>query len=267
MKYLTSIATCFVCFCVAAIAQAEDVTWNAAGGTTDVDNWTTSNTAFDDTVQSGHAMNWENVTTNTAATNSGSNLWDMEFVSGGTNFTIGHMFIYNQSFDLSTSTGGIEALTMTADFATSSTSEDNWSPVVAVTDGGATTYYRWNHSGNTYAGTGPLDFSQGGTFDLSQLGNATNTTTVIWGELNDTATGFGGTRDNGTNPNLQATSGTFQVGFLQWNASTGGSVNETFTTAIDSWDTTITFTAVPEPSSMMLIGAGLGLIGLRRRRR
>lgn len=41
--------------------------------------WTTestSNDAFDDTVQSGHAFNWENVTANTATTNSGLNQWD-----------------------------------------------------------------------------------------------------------------------------------------------------------------------------------------------
>ena len=82
----------------------------------------------------------------------------------------------------------------------------------------------------------------------------------------DTAANFGATRIDAINPNLQATSGEFQVGFIQWNASTGGSVNSTFTTAIDSFEVEIGYTeAIPEPSSALLLGlAGLGF--LRRRR-
>ena len=183
---ISNLETMKLKFTLTALA-ATALTGNAAttiwGGatTTDVDNWATSSTPFDDTVQSGHSLNWENVTTNTAVANSGSNVFDMEFVAGApTNFTIGHLFMFNNSFDLSTTTGGIETLTMTANFE--ATSSANWSPVVAITDGGTSTYYRWNHSGNSWNGNGALDFSLG-NFDLSQNGNATNTATGIWGEL------------------------------------------------------------------------------------
>ena len=175
--------------------------------------------------------------------------------------------MFNNSFDLATTTGGLETLTMTADFE--ATSFTNWSPVVAITNGGTSTFYRWNHSGNQWNGNGALDFSLG-IFDLSQNGNGTGAgagNTVIWGELVDTAGGFGATRINGTNPNLQATSGQFQVGFIRWGASTGGSVPvNDFTTTIDSFEVEIGYTeAIPEPSSALLLGlAGLGF--LRRRR-
>ena len=245
--------------------NAATVTWGGAA-TTDVDNWVTSNVAFDDTVQSGHSLNWENVTVNTASINSGSNLFDVSF-QAGQNYTIGHLFMYGQTFDLGGTTGGLEALGMTADFDASSFT--NWSPVVALTDSGVTTYYRWNHSNNSFSGNGSLDFSVIGsnTFDLSQNGNAPNPATGIWGELNSVAADFAGTRDNNTTPNLQATSGLFQVGFIQWGASTNGDVNTQvdFTTAIDSWETTITFTPVPEPSSGLL--AGMAALLLVRRRR
>ena len=39
------------------IGNAATTTWGGAT-TTVVDNWTTSDTAFDDTVQSGHSFNW-----------------------------------------------------------------------------------------------------------------------------------------------------------------------------------------------------------------
>ena len=71
--------------------NAATTTWNGAA-TIDVDNWTTSNVEFDDTVQSGHALNWENVTVNTASANSGSNVFDVSF-QAETNYTIGHLFI------------------------------------------------------------------------------------------------------------------------------------------------------------------------------
>jgi len=243
--------------------NAATVSWNGAA-TTDVDNWETSSVAFDDTVQSGHSLNWENVLVNTAAINSAANVFDVSF-QASTNYTIGHLFMYGESFDLGGTLGGLEALTMTADLEGSSFA--NWSPVVGVTVGGATTYYRWNHSGNSFKGNAALDFSLG-NFDLSQNGNATNTTTVLWGELNSAAAAFGGTRDNGTNPNLQATSGSLQVGFIQWGASTGGSVDPqaNFTTGIDAWDTTFTYSdAVPEPSSLLL--TGLSALFLIRRKR
>ena len=239
--------------------NAATTTWNGTA-TTNVDNWTTSSVEFDDTVQSGHSLNWENVTVNTASANSGSNVFDVSF-QAETNYTIGHLFMYNESFDLATTSGGLESLGMTADFTASNFT--NWSPVVAIDN----RFYRWNHSGNTWNGNNALDFSLG-NFDLSQNGNATNTTTVIWGELNSVAATFALSRDNGTNPDLQATSGSFQVGFLQWGASTGGNVSPQadFTTAIDSWDTTFTYSeAIPEPGSSLLAGVA-GLLLLRRKR-
>ncbi|MEJ6718049.1 MAG: PEP-CTERM sorting domain-containing protein [Akkermansiaceae bacterium] len=244
--------------------NAASVTWGGPS-TIDVDNWTTSDAAFDDTVQSGHALNWENVLTNTSTTNSVDNRWDFTMTSN-TNHTIGHLYMLNQSFDLSTTAGGIETLSIIQDLEASANS--NWSAVVSITGGGATTFYRWNHGGNTFKSNNLVDYSLGGTFDLSQLGNGTNTATGIWGELNSAATGFGGTRDNDTGPNLQATSGTLSVGFLQWGASTGGAANIIDgTLAVESFEVEIGFTAaVPEPSSVALIGlAGLGL--LRRRRK
>ena len=205
--------------------------------TTDVDNWTTSSLVFDDTVQSGHSLNWENVVVNNVTVDSAGNQFDLEWETA-TNYTIGHLFIYNESYDLASEAGGIQGLLMTADFE--ATAFANWSPVVAVSDGGVTNYYRWNHSGNSWNGNGALDFSMGGDFDLSQLGNAPNTATAIWGKLNAAATGFGGTRANADNPNLQAATGTVQFGFLQWGASTGGSVaNQTFSTVIESFEVVV----------------------------
>lgn len=204
--------------------------------TTDVDNWTTSSVVFDDTVQSGHSLNWENVVVNNATTDSDGNKFDLEW-EAGTNYTIGHLFIYNESYDLASEAGGIKGLLMTADFE--ATAFSNWSPVVAVTDGGVTNYYRWNHSGNSWRGNGALDFSLG-QFDLSQLGNATNPATAIWGRLNSNATNFGGTRTNEDNPNLQAATGMVQFGFIQWGASTGGSVaNQMFSTTVESFEVVI----------------------------
>ena len=83
-----------------------------------------------------------------------------------------------------------------------------------------------------------------------------------------TAGSFAATRINANNPNLQATSGTLQFGFIQWGASTGGDVDPAvdFTNSIDSFEVEIGFTAVPEPSAATLFGlTGLALM-LRRRR-
>ena len=244
------------------VGNAATTTWGGAT-TTVVDNWTTSDTAFDDTVQSGHSFNWENVLTNTSTVNSGANTWDFAMIST-TNHTIGHLYMLNQSFDLGATLGGIETLSIIQNLETSA--NPNWSAVVGMTAGDSTTYYRWNHSGNTFKGNGVVDYSLEGTFDLSQNGNGTNPATGIWGELNSSAGNFGATRDNPTGPNLQATSGTFSVGFLQWGASTGGAANiPNGELSVDSFEVEIGFTPVPEPSSAILLGlAGLGF--LRRRR-
>ena len=260
MKLFTIFTSCLVAGASSALAA----TVNYGGAATqDVDNWTTNSNPFVQGGTTGYSANWENVVQNSAAIDSANNEFDLTF-EATTNYTIGHIFLYNEVFDLAGTTGGVETLSMTAEFNASNFA--NWSPVIAAADGGTTTFYRWNHSNNTWSGNGPLDFSLG-NFDLSQNGNAANTTTVIWGSLNNTATAFSGTRNNNDNPNLQATSGTLQFGFLQWGASTGGSVpTANFTTAIDSFEVEIGFTAIPEPSGMALFGlAGIAMI-LRRRR-
>ncbi|MEN8773560.1 MAG: hypothetical protein ABF379_12475 [Akkermansiaceae bacterium] len=219
--------------------------------TIDVDNWTTSSVVFDDTVQSGHSLNWENVVVNDVTVDSAGNKFDLEW-EAGTNYTIGHLFVYNESYDLASEAGGIQALLMTADFE--ATAFANWSPVVAVTDGGITNYYRWNHSGNAWNGNGALNFSDPfpaddpNQFDLSQLGNGTNPALGIWGKLNSLSTDFGGTRINADSPNLQAAAGTVQFGFIQWGGSTGGNVtNQTFSTEIESFEVVINPGGVTAP--------------------
>jgi hypothetical protein len=211
--------------------------------TTDVDNWTTSSVVFDDIEKSGHSLNWENVVVNNVTIDSAGNKFDLEW-EAGTNYTIGHLFIYNESYDLASEVGGIQGLLMTADFE--ATAFSNWSPVVAVTVGGVTNYYRWNHSGNAWNGNGALNFSDPfpagdpNQFDLSQLGKGTNSALGIWGKLNAVSGNFGGTRINADGPNLQAATGTVQFGFIQWGASTGGNVsNQIFSTTIESFEVVV----------------------------
>ena len=266
-----SIITTFLLGCAASSSMAATVSFGGPA-TQDVDNWTTNSQPFVQGGTTGYSANWENVVQNSASIDSANNEFDLTF-EASTNYTIGHIFIHNQSFDLSGTTGGVETLTMTADFNASSFA--NWSPVITVASGGTTTFYRWNHSGNSWNGNGPLNFSDpfpagGDLFDLSQNGNGTGAgagNTVIWGSLNNTAGNFGATRNNGDNPNLQATSGTLQFGFIQWGASTGGNVSPAadFTTAIESFEVEIGFTAIPEPSSSLFLLLG-GLAVLRRRR-
>ncbi len=211
--------------------------------TTDVNNWTTSSVAFDDTVQSGHSMNWENVITNTATIDGVEGEFDLTWEADA-NFTIGHLFMYNETLDLATLANGIERFYWVADFE--SPAFTNWSPVVSVTDGGVTRYYRWNHSNNDWSGNGPLNFSAPFNgddpyrFDLSQLGNGTNTATGIWGELNATSANFAGTRDNLTGPNLQAATGEVRFGFIQWGASNAGALeSQSFSTVIECFEVII----------------------------
>jgi len=187
---------------------------------TDVDNWTTNNTAYA-VSNGGLAFNWENVTTNTSTVDSANNEFDYQLVAGP-NFTVIHGYLFNETLDLSTTTGGIEELSIQWDFNASGST--NWTPIIAV-DG---VFYRWNHSGNSFNGNGDLT---GNTF-LTNIGaneglNATNST---WGLMPTTSDGLA---TGGATPNLQATSGIVQFGFGQWNASSSGSVNETGTLAFD----------------------------------
>lgn len=176
--------------------------------TTDVNNWVTSSVVFDDTVQSGHRMNWENVVTNSATVDVAEGEFDLTWEAGA-NYTIGHLFMYEGVLDLATLASGIQRLYWVADFE--ATAFANWSPVISVTNGGVTRYYRWNHSGNDWSGNGALNFSapfNGADpyrFDLSQLGIGTSTATGIWGELNAVATNWGG--DSGQSDQAEFTSG------------------------------------------------------------
>ena len=208
--------------------------------TTDVNNWTTSSVAFDDTVQSGHSLNWENVITNTAMIDSANNEFDLTWEAGA-NYTIGHLFMYDEALDLATLANGIERLYWVANFE--ATAFANWSPVISITNVGGTRYYRWNHSNNDWSGNGPLNFSapfNGADpyrFDLSQLGNGTSSATGIWGELNATSTNFAGTRDNPTGPDLHAATGEVRFGFLQWSTSeTSVLPSEDFSTVIECFE-------------------------------
>jgi hypothetical protein len=208
--------------------------------TTDVNNWTTSSVAFDDTVQSGHSFNWENVITNTSNVDSIDGEFDLTWEAGA-DHTVGHLFMYDQAIDLATLADGIEKLYWVVEFET--TAFANWSPVISITEGGATRYYRWNHSNNDWSGNGPLNFSapfNGADpyrFDLSQLGNGKNTATGIWGELNGSASNFAETRNNPTGPNLQAATGEIRFGFLQWTTSnTEALALQSFTTDIECFE-------------------------------
>lgn len=208
--------------------------------TTDVTNWTTSSVAFDDTVQSGHSLNWENVITNTVVVDTDEDEFRLTW-EAGVDHTVGHLFMYNEAIDLATLADGIERLYWVAEFET--TAFANWSPVISITDGGTTRYYRWNHSANDWSGQNSLNFAAPFNnenpylFDLSQLGNGTNAATGIWGELQGTATNFAETRDNPTGPNLQAASGEIRFGFLQWTSSATAALDlRTFTTEIECFE-------------------------------
>ncbi|MFT4551348.1 MAG: hypothetical protein ACI9MB_005330, partial [Verrucomicrobiales bacterium] len=233
---------------LAASARAEIVLGGA--DTTMIDNWTTNSVVFNQGTQDGFSMDWENVVTNTAVVDSAGNEFDIVWEAGN-DYTIGHMFMFNDTVDLADLAveGGIQGLDWTANFE--STEFVNWSPVLSVTDGGTTTYYRWNHSGNNWSGNDEQDFSLG-RFDLSQLGNGTGAgagNTVIWGEMvaiPAVITNFGNTRINGTNPNLQATTGVIQFGFIQWAGDGGAALaNTAFSTSIDSFEVVVNADFVP----------------------
>ncbi|MDB4289291.1 fibronectin type III domain-containing protein, partial [bacterium] len=211
--------------------------------TTDVSNWITSSVAFDDTVQSGHSFNWENVITNTATIDGAGGKFDLTWEAGA-DYTVGHLFMYDAALDLATLANGIERFYWVANFE--STMFPNWSPVISVTTGGVTRYYRWNHSANDWSGNGPLNFSAPFNgedpyrFDLSQLGNGTSGATGIWGELNATSSNFAGTRDNPTGPDLQAATGEVRFGFLQWSQSDAEALEvQSFSTVIDCFEVII----------------------------
>jgi hypothetical protein len=244
-KFLFSIA---FALSLSGVAQAEIVL--GGSDTTMVDNWTTNNVQFNQGTQNGFRLDWENVLTSTATADSIDNKFDLVWETG-TNYTIGHLFMYNGTVDLADLVvdGGIQGLDWTANFE--STEFANWSPVISVTDFGVTTYYRWNHAFNNWEGNGEQDFSLG-IFDLSQLGNgiqAGEGNTGIWNEMAavpGSYANFGQTRITANNPNLQATTGVLQFGFIQWaQDETTAIANTAFSTAIDSFEVVVNPDFVP----------------------
>jgi len=246
-----SLFTIVLVLSLSGVSQAETV----LGGvdTTMVDNWTTNNVQFNQGTQDGFGLDWENVVTSTVTVDSVGNKFDLAWEANA-NFTIGHMFMYNETVDLADLVvdGGIQGLDWTANFeSTAATELVNWSPVLSVTDAGITTYYRWNHSGNNWPGNEEQDFSLG-IFDLSQLGNgiqAGENNTAIWNEMAavpGTFANFGETRIIGSLPDLQATTGVLQFGFIQWAQDGAEAIaNTAFSTSIDSFEVVVNPDFVP----------------------
>ena len=85
----------------ASISAASAATTTFGGAATqDVDNWITNNSPFVQGGTTGFAANWENVVQNSATIDSANNEFDLTF-EATTNYTIGHIFLHNQTFDLS----------------------------------------------------------------------------------------------------------------------------------------------------------------------
>ena len=162
----------------------------AALDVTDTTNWTTNNTAYT-TTNGGMSLNWENVVANTATGDVTDSFYDCHWQTNN-NYTIGHLFMYNQTFDPSTlGAGGITSIDWTADFQSSHTASDNWHPVIAVTDGGVTQYYAWVGGGNVRNGNGAINFGS--------IGNMASN--AFWGEIVPTQGGSDFTNE-AINPNI-----------------------------------------------------------------
>lgn len=213
----------------------------------------------------GTAYNWENVAVSNIDNSGGRLTADW---SGGPNYTVGVAWMSNLTFNLAGTLNGIENLTVSYDPANDSAGGlNNWSLIISVNDTSETRFYRWNHSGNNWNGTGVADFTIGGSFpDLS----APN----IFGRVVGSAANWGGTRidaehvDSFITPDGLKTGGAdaeIGFGFIQWGASTGGSVNTSTDIGVDAYTVTIDFTPIPEPTASLFVLFG-GLVFLRRRR-
>ena len=224
MKFRTTIAATAIALATHLTGYSVEIGGAAA---LDVNNWTTNDDAYVQGTADGFAINWENVITNTATANIPNNNFDVSFETGS-NYTIGRIFLYNEMLDLSTlPVGGIEKLKWVADFDASAI--QNWIPVIAVTDGGTTTFYRSANANNSWNGGDPHEFV---------FGNANST---FWVDLiGDPIGGINGSR-GATNIDFTSTTGMMQFGFIQWAASTRSIISPQldFTTAIEQFDISV----------------------------
>ncbi len=251
---LQKIITIFSSLLFALSSTHGVVNVNFGGGTgtnlgTDVDNWITNNIAATDG-GAGLAYNWENVITNTSSINSVNNNFDV-VLETTLNHTIGHGYLFNQTFDLSQTVAGITAMTFTMDF--DATEIANWRPMMLI----GSQQYIWTdpNTVNPFNGTNQIT--------VANAESNASWSTILFNNIN-----VMGDVDNGLAPNLQANTGMIQFGFIQWGGSNGGTLDKSFTLGIDQFEVDITYDAVPEPAPYGLIlgAAGLFFVMLRRRR-
>jgi hypothetical protein len=223
---------------------------NNPDDTRNTSNWTTNSTAASNS-GSGLAFNWENVSTNAVHTSGTASTFATHWWTGW-DHTIGHGFLFNDTFDLSLTNGGLTGLEIHTRLA--SASHANWRLIMSV-DG---ILYQYDQTGNYYSG---VDATQ----TRANIHDSTN-----WVNINNNnITGINDTLGS-TNPNLQGTTGIVQFGFMQWSGSSSGNIYN-FVTGVEvrAFEVDITYNAVPEPATFALLlgSAGLCFVMIRRRRK
>jgi hypothetical protein len=210
-------------------------------------NWTTNSNAATNN-GSGLAFNWENVRNNT------HNVFLSSFTinwNTDTDYNIGRGFLFNDTFDLSLTNGGLTGLEIHTQL--NATNFTNWRVIMSV-DG---ILYQYDQTGNYYSG-----------------GNATQTLPGVhastnWVNINNNGVNAIDDTLGSTNPNLQGTTGIVQFGFMQWAGSSGGSISAGTITSVEvkEFEVDITYNAVPEPATFALLlgAAGFCFVMIRRR--
>jgi hypothetical protein len=242
---------------LAASSAHAAINVNLGGGTnnaTNKDNWTTNNTTATDGGP-GLSYNWENVTTNTAVKYTGlSPSVDFTITFGGNiNYTVGHGFLFNETFNLASTTNGIQDITMTTSL-NAHTNYHNWR-LLMVVDG---QQYQYNATGNYYDGASERTFT-----DLHDSSKWVKIENIGVGDINDTL------GDAMTQDLLQGTSGIVQFGFISWGSATHVGLNALGAgITINKFEVDITY-AVPEPATFALLlgAAGLCFVMIRRSRK